>query len=215
MEPVWDSPEAKARADARFMEGLRNAERFFMGKAPVHEALTKLVAELERAQIPYAVAGALALNARGFERVTVDVDLLLTREGLATLKQRVLGRGWVEKFPGSKGLRDTELGVTIDILIAGDFPGDGKPKPVSFPDPATLPKAPNSIPYLPVEKLIELKLASGMSAPHRLKDLADVEELIKVTKLPETLADRLDPSVRAKYAELWALAQVHDPISDG
>ena len=32
------------------------------------------------------------------------------------LKQRVLGRGYVEKFPGSKGLRDTEHGVNIRVL---------------------------------------------------------------------------------------------------
>ena len=77
----------------------------------------------------------MALNAYGYQRVTTDVDVLLTREGLATFKARHLGRGWVERFPGSKGMRDTEFNVKIDILLTGDFPGDGKPKPVSFPDP--------------------------------------------------------------------------------
>lgn len=33
-------------------------------------------------------------------------------------------------------MRDTENEVPIDVLIAGDFPGDGRPKPVAFPDPA-------------------------------------------------------------------------------
>jgi hypothetical protein len=34
-----------------------------------------------------------------------------------------------------------------------------------------------------LEKLIELKLASGMTAADRLKDLADVQELIKTKSL--------------------------------
>ncbi len=41
---------------------------------------------------------------------------------------------------------------------------------------------------IPIEKLIELKLASGMSAPHRLRDLADVQDLITTLKLPVEFA---------------------------
>jgi hypothetical protein len=33
--------------------------------------------------------------------------------------------------------RDTERGVRVEFLVAGDFPGDGGPKPVAFPDPGT------------------------------------------------------------------------------
>ncbi len=40
-----------------------------------------------------------------------------------------------------------------------------------------------AIRFVTLEKLIELKLASGMTAPDRLKDLADVQELIKITHL--------------------------------
>ena len=64
---------------------------------------------------------------------------------------------------------------------------------------------------LPLQKLIELKLASGLSAPHRLRDLADVLELIRVTDLPLELAVDLDESVREKYRELWRAAhESHD-----
>ena len=53
-----------------------------------------------------------------------------------------------------------------------------------------------------LEKLIELKLASGMTAPHRLKDLADVQELVKIKSLNADFAEKLDPFVREKYLEL-------------
>ena len=181
-----------------------------MGTAEVQNALKKLTGVLDAAGIPYAIAGAMALNEHGYVRVTVDVDVLLTRDGLERLKQAVLGRGYVEKFPGSKGLRDTEHGVTIDVLLAGEFPGDGKPKSVRFPDPAAVAVRSEHGAFLPLETLIELKLASGLSAPHRLKDLADVLELIRAAGLPESLADRLDASVRAKYHELWTAAQTRD-----
>ncbi|MEO6787829.1 MAG: hypothetical protein ABI318_17030, partial [Chthoniobacteraceae bacterium] len=61
--------------------------------------------------------------------------------------------------------------------------------------------------YLNLPTLIELKLASGMTNPQRVKDLADVQELIKLLVLPEELALQLNPYVRLRYAELWKAAQ--------
>lgn len=180
-----------------------------MGNSDVHHAMTKLVAELDAAGVPYAIAGAMALNEYGYRRVTTDIGVLLTRDGLATFKAAVLGRGYLEEFPGSKGLRDTENNVAIDVLIAGEYPGDGAPKPVRFPDPAVAVRGPHGA-FLPLATLVELKLASGLSAAHRLKDLADVLELVRATRLERSMADALDESVRPKFLELWAAAQTDD-----
>jgi len=146
----------------------------------------------------------------GYRRGTVDVDVLLTADGLKQLKAEALGRGYVEKFPGSRGLRDRDTGVNIDVVLAGEYPGDGKPKPVVFPDPRTAAVRGRRVALLPLPKLIELKLASGMSAPHRLKDLADVLELIRHLSLSRELAASLDGSVRGKYEELWQAAQAEE-----
>jgi hypothetical protein len=148
----------------------------------------------------------MALNEFGYRRVTVDVDVLLTAEGLAAFKRGHLGRGYVEKFPGSRGVRYTENGVDVHVLLSGGYPGDGKPKPIVFPDPATAEKGAR-VTLLPLPRLIELKLASGMTAPDRLKDLADVQELIRAVGLPKDMAEALDPYVRDKYLELWAAIQ--------
>jgi hypothetical protein len=194
------------RAAARLDAALENARRFFLGQADVQKALRKLARLLDEEGIAYAIAGAMALNAYGYQRVTVDVDVLLTREGLEAFQAKHLGRGYVQRVPKGGAMRDTENCVNIDVLVAGEFPGDGKPKPVAFPDPAVAQRA-GGIALLPLEKLVELKLASGLSAPHRLKDLADVLELIGAARLPAAFADRLDPSVREKYGELWRAAQ--------
>jgi len=187
----------------RFWEGVEFAERFFMASDEVHAAMRALCGQLEADGIPYAVAGAMALNAHGYRRVTTDVDVLLTRDGLARFKERHLGRGWVERFPGSRSVRDTVRGVRIDFLLSGDFPGDGLPKPVAFPEPSVAIRC-AEVMVLPLEHLLELKLASGMTNPDRLKDLADVQELIRAARLPRELGASLDPMVRERYAEIWS-----------
>ena len=182
-----------------------------MGDADVHRALDKLVGTLEAQRIPYAIVGAMALNEFGYQRVTVDVDVLLTAEGLAAFRSQNLGRGYVEKFPGSRGLRDPEHGVDIDVILSGSYPGDGQPKPVVFPDPSATAERGARVALLSLPKLIELKLASGMTAPHRLKDLADVLELFRARGLPADLTAELHPYVHEKYLELWRAAQGRDP----
>src|SRR5215472_1307770 len=140
--------------EARLLAGVARASKFFMGQADVHSALARIAKLLDEDGIPYALVGAMALNEYGYERVTVDIDLLLTREGLASFKEKHLGRGYVEKFPGSNGLRDVENGVLIDVVLAGDYPGDGKPKPVRFPDPAQVAMAGERVRVVPLHALV-------------------------------------------------------------
>lgn len=182
-----------------------------MGQAEAQKALFKLTAILEAEGIPYAVIGALALNEYGHRRATVDVDIILREADLTEFKARHLGRGYAERTPGTGKLLDTEFNVNVDVLSAGLYPGDGKPKPISFPDPASVAIRGTGFALLPLPRFLELKLASGMSAAHRLHDLADVLDLVRSAKLPSKLADELDPWVRDKYVELWNAAQGEDP----
>lgn len=189
-------------------EVLRRADEFFVKESRIHRAARRLVSALDELGVPYAIAGALATNAHGHVRTTEDVDVLLTREGLAALKARCLGRGWVEKFRGSKGLRDAEEDVVIDVLLTGEYPGDGLPKPIAFPDPSVAEPSPDGYDVLPLRALVELKIASGMTAPHRPRDLDDAIQLIRRNALPEDWP--VDPYVAGRYRELWRLAQVED-----
>ena len=83
--------------------------------------------------------------------------------------------------------------------MTGDFPGDGQPKPVAFPDPSDVV---GGVTCLRLATLIELKLTSGM-APWRLKDLDDVQETIRALTLPLELADQLHPFVQQSYRDQW------------
>ena len=180
-----------------------------MKTGPVQKTLQNLGKRLSQENIDYAVIGGMALALHGFVRPTLDVDILLTKDGLERFHEVLVGRGYVPAFSGArKHFRDTETGVKVEVITTGEYPGDGKPKPVVFPAPAEVVEDRGEYPVVKLETLIELKLACGLSAEHRqLRDLADVQQLIEVLELPEELALRLNESVRDEYVKLWRRAQ--------
>jgi len=185
-------------------QALREMARFQMREGSVHEALKKITRKLEELEIPYAVAGGMALVAHGYPRTTVDVDLLVTPDGLKEIHKALDGLGYIPPFAGSKNLRDTELNVRIEFLISGQFPGDGKPKPVPFPDPQRASVEIDGVRYLSLPALVELKIASGTTGgTSRLKDLADVVELIRSLQISRDFTEQLNEFVQPKFLELW------------
>lgn len=185
-------------------EILSESEAFFMKAGKVHHTLKRLARALDEEAIPYAIVGGMALNLLGYTRETVDVDILLTPQGLERFRDRLIGKGYVLAFNGAtKSFLDAETRVKVEALITGEYPGDGKPKPVAFPAPESVSVERDGYRIITLEKLIELKLASGMTAPHRLRDLADVQDLISILELPLELEEQLDDSVRNEYRRLW------------
>lgn len=182
---------------------LGEASQYFQDRGDLRKTLHRIAAKLDELQVTYAVAGGLALFAHGFRRFTEDVDILITKESLSRIHNELEGLGYVVPFTGSKNLRDTDTGVRIEFLIAGQFPGDGKPKPIAFPSPSAVAIEDGGIKYLNLNTLIELKLASGMTNPNRGKDLIDVQEVIKAINLPLNFSEKLHPFVQAKYIEMW------------
>ncbi len=187
---------------------LREVSAHFEGKGGVYQTLLNLARRLDEEDIPYAVIGGMALGRHGYARMTEDVDVLMTAEGLAAFQAQCVGKGYLPAFAGAnKTFRDTETQVRIEIITTGEYPGDGKPKSVVFPDPIEASVEVEGVRVVTLDKLIELKLASGISAPHRLRDLADVQDLISILSLPAEFADSLDESVRSEYRRLWQSVQ--------
>jgi Nucleotidyl transferase of unknown function (DUF2204) len=194
-----DFQQTIASPVAAYQEGLR----FFMGEGTLNETLRRVAKDLENHGIEYSVIGAIALNNYGYRRFTEDINLFLTQAGLEKFQNELVVSGYRPAFQGAtKKFRTTEENVTVEIITSGEFPGDGKPKAVVFPNPKDVSIEIDGIKTLTLEKLVELKLASGMTAPHRLKDLADVQELIKLKHLDAGFAEKLNPFVREKFLEL-------------
>jgi Uncharacterised nucleotidyltransferase len=197
--------EQRLARDPRW--ALSEGSRHFEEKSAVFDALRKITNRLNEMGIPYAVVGGLALFQHGLRRFTEDVDILVTKDDLRRIHNELEGLGYLPPYAHSKHLRDTELGVRIEFLTTGEYPGDGKEKPVSFPDPAKVRFSSGGVYYVNLPTLVELKLASGMTNAGRMKDLSDVLELIKILNLPANFADQLNSFVRAKYLELWNQAK--------
>lgn len=170
----------------------------------MNQTLKQLARDLEERGIAYAVIGAIALNQHGYQRFTSDIDILLTKDGLARFQSELVGRGYRPAFNGAtRKFRATQENVPIEIITTGEFPGDGKPKPVVFPDPTEARVEIDGIQTISLAMLVELKLASGSTGLGRRKDLADVQELIRVLGLSADFAGQIDESMRAIYLELW------------
>ncbi len=189
---------------------MSEGSRHFEEESAVFKALHNITRRLKSLGIPYAVVGGMALFRHGLRRFTEDVDILVTKDDLRIIHEKLEDLGYLPPFTISKQLRDTEVGVKIEFLTTGDYPGDGKEKPVSFPDPRTVRFESDGISYVNLPTLVELKLASGMTNPGRLKDLADVLELIKAIDLPVDFANQLNPYVQDKFKELWSYARLDD-----
>ena len=167
---------------------------FFAGKDEIHKSLRRLMKRLEKAGIDYAIMGAMAVNAHGYQRTTADVDILLTAGGFEDFKKRFVEKNY-RSTSRPRCFADTMNDVRIDVLLAGLYPGSGKPGPIAFPDPSTAIRIDDK-PVFELSVLIQLKLAA-----RRHKDFADVVELIRVHNLDESYMRHLHPSVHRDYIE--------------
>ena len=57
--------------------GMDEGDRHFQHDSGVFKTLWKIAKRLEALGISYAVAGGMSLDAHGFRRFTVDVDIIL------------------------------------------------------------------------------------------------------------------------------------------
>jgi hypothetical protein len=130
--------------------------------------------------------------------VTIDVDIVVpdVLEAVEFLTASVTGPFF--RVQGAEDrVEDRRNGVEIDILPAGKVVKRGCKIP--FPRPKFVA---DKLQLVPLEELISLKLDSWNNSPNkRLKDKADVNELILRRKLPRDLA--VHPAVRALYLETW------------
>jgi hypothetical protein len=189
-------PPAAGRSPYHFSQRLKEIDMFFQGRGSVHKTMRRLVRKLEKAKIPYAIVGGMAVNAHRYQRTPGDVNVLLTAEGFAEFRRRFVDKDY-GLVPGrKKRFVDQASQVTLDVLVTGHFPGTGRPGPVAYPDPAEVSESIDDIRVVNLGTLIQLKLAA-----RRHRDFGDVVELIRVQGLDKSFAERLDPSLRQDYVE--------------
>jgi len=149
--------------------------------------------------IPHLIVGGIAVQEHGYPRVTIDVDIVVpdVLDALEILTADVTGP--LFRLPGGieDRIQDRRTETFIDLLQAGRVLKRGCKVPFPLPTVAS-----DLLQIVGLEKLISLKLDSWANSPlGRLKDKADVVEIILRRKLPRDLA--VDAAVRQSYLETW------------
>jgi hypothetical protein len=196
---VMSRPRPKTASNARTDRPFgffREIDMFFEGKDPVHQTMRRLVRRLERAGIPHAIVGGMAVYAHGYRRTTDDVDVLLTRDGLKAFVERFVPKNYVNVPGRSRRFIDRVNKQSFDVLVTGMYPGSGRPGPISYPDPVDVQERIKNVYYIDLQTLVQLKLAA-----RRHQDFADVVELIRVHDLDESFVDRLHSSLHRDFNE--------------
>jgi hypothetical protein len=175
---------------------LVEADRFFGEPGEVHQTMKRLVRRLKRAEIPYLIVGGMALNAHLYERMTKDVNVLLTSKGFEKFAKLYVPKSYLPVPGFSRRFVDRKTQRGVDVLLTGLYPGGGKPGPIAFPDPRACAHVFKSIRYVDLVNLIQLKLCA-----RRHRDFADVVEPIRYNHLNESFLKRLHPSVRRDFVE--------------
>jgi hypothetical protein len=166
------------------------------GTTGVEQTARTAIGILAHWGIPHLVVGGLAVQEHGYERVTVDVDLVVpdVAEAVEYLTSDLTGPF---KRLAEDRVEDRRNGVKVDLLPAGYVLQDGCKVP--FPQPGEVSDLPQ---IATIEQLISLKLDSFTGSPlRRHKDKTDVIELVQRAQLPRDLAVALP--VRNLYLEIW------------
>jgi len=156
---------------------------------------------LAAAEIPHAIAGGVAVCLHGYQRNTVDLDLLIRKDDADAVRETLEREGF------SWQAKDAEFrapsGVAVQFLLAGDRAGPGSE--IVLPDPgderATIEI--EGLLVLTLARLIESKVACGQANLRRThKDFADVVELIVQNGLNSSFARFLHKSLRPTFRQL-------------
>lgn len=164
------------------------------GSTDLTRTLRKAVSALARAGIPSLVVGGYAVQENGYARFTSDVDLVVPN--VAEARAILSIRGFRENPGSSMTLTDRITKVEVDLRPGGGSVGPG---PLPLPNPTTVSEAPT---IADLRTLIEIKLSSYLGSPaSRLRDLADVVELIKLNNIPRNIP--LDPAIETEFRARW------------
>lgn len=164
----------------------------------VIQALDQVV---KATQCEAVVGGGWAVWRHGYlGRVTQDVDIALPADRVNEFIQIASVSGFeILSTPSGHWpkLRHRDTGIDVDILPEGGRPGTAdRLAPTTIPHPHVMGAEKGKLKYISLVALVELKLAAG-----RLKDEADVVELIRENREQISDLERHLEKVHPRYAE--------------
>lgn len=163
---------------------------------------------LAAADILHAVLGGVAVCLYGYQRNTVDLDILVRPNDSAAIRTALEGGAFVWD-PTTVEFR-SQADIPVYLLMTGDRAGSGSEVRLADPNDSTVVREIEGLPVLSLERLIETKLACGLGSLRRThKDFADVVELIVQRQLSSSFARHLHNAVRPTFRKLVREASAH------
>lgn len=180
-----------------------------LGNENLWQVATRCDYALTEAQLPYSVCGGVAVCLHGYQRNTLDLDLIIRRTDAHRVREALEKAGLV--WDAARTEFQAPGGVPVQRLYAGERAGrDGEillPEPLGDSNVETI----ESLTVLRLSRLIEVKIACALGNPRRThKDLADVVELIAIRKLDGTFCRFLHRSLRETFRQLVRNAHGQD-----
>lgn len=161
---------------------------------------------LRKSNVPHAILHGVVVCLHGYQRNTVDLDLIVRRADQSRVREALENAGFTWSAEHAEFRSPT--GMPVQFLLEGDRAG--RDSEVRLPDPA-VPETKTEIEGLPVltlARLIEAKLACGLGNSRRMhRDLADVVELIVIQNLNREFARQMHKSLRATFRKLVVQAR--------
>jgi hypothetical protein len=172
-----------------------------LGNETLWEAARLSHARLQQTGIAHAIVGGVAVCLHGYQRNTVDIDLLVRKEEADAARSALESAGW--QWIAERTELQSPGGVVLQFLFSGEKAG--RDSEVRLPDPGDERAITQleGLSVLSLARLIESKLACGRGNLRRThKDFADVVELIAANHLGRDFARHLHKSLRPTYREL-------------
>jgi len=179
-------------------------ERMVRAVEKVKERLLRATAALEKANVPYAVAGGNAVAAwvarvdEAAVRNTQDVDLLLRRSDLDAATAALAAAGFVRRHVAGIDMfldgPKAKARDAVHVVFAGEKVRD---EYVLAAPAITESETITTFRVLSLEALVRMKLTS-----FRDKDRTHLRDLLDVGLVDATWLDRLSPALAARLREL-------------
>ena len=180
-----------------------------LGNESLWHVAERCHALLSAAEIPYSICGGVAVCLHGYQRNTVDLDLVI-RSGDSEAVRGIMSAGGLVWDETNAEFRTSD-GIAVQFLISGQKAGKGSEVTIPEPLGELNVEQLEGLSVVRLSRLIEMKIACGMNNLRRThKDFADVVELIAARNLDGSFARFLHKSLRPTFRELVRNAKATD-----
>lgn len=170
-------------------------------KDELNKAIQSLSSILKSKGISFSVIGGAARNKYGYEKITDDIDIVVSKSDKSKLKDISIGYMRDISSGRLKVFTLHEPKAKVEVIFSDEISGDGI-HGLKYEEPNKISKNINGIPYITLKNLIMYKLSSGMYG-NRYKDFDDIQQLILINKLKRDYADSFREDLREKYVQLF------------